>query len=66
MPAEAQLKTQLRAIYLSLEVRAAELREHENDRAALDEVKDWRRSMEQQLTERGVQQAALEKTPERA
>ena len=61
VPAEAQLKTQLRAIYLSLEARAAELREHENDRAALDEVKDWRRSMEQQLTERGVQQAALEK-----
>lgn len=61
VPAEAQLKTQLRAIYLTLEARTAELREHENDRAALDEVKDWQQSMEQQLAERGAQQAALEK-----
>jgi len=65
VPAEAQFKRQLRGIYLTLESRAAELREHQNDRAALDEFKRWRRSMEQQLADRGAQQAVLEKRLEK-
>ena len=50
VPAEAQLKRQLRGIYLTLESRAAELREHQND---------------QQLADRGAQQAVLEKRLEK-
>lgn len=65
VPAEAQLKRQLRGIYLALESRAAELRKYKNDRAALDEFKRWRRSMEQQLADRGAQQAVLEKRLEK-